>query len=111
MPFTSAEVLSQNGHVFASGLLADDVAKVELRRADGSVVGEATIVEALGHRGFAAEVTDGVTAAVALDATGKELGATDVRGDDGSGESQGGGVSSPTTIVTGGAPTSTVPGN
>jgi len=79
-PFQGTEVLQQDGHVFASGLLGDSVKTVELRREDGSKVGDATIVEKFGRRAFVAETSEAVTVAVALDADGKELGRTDVGG-------------------------------
>jgi len=78
--FQGTEVLQQDGHVFASGLIGDQVQTIELRHEDGTKVGTATIVEKFGHRAFAAETSDAVTIAVALDADGKELGRTDVGG-------------------------------
>jgi len=77
-PFQGTEVLQQGGHTFASGLIGDQVKTIELRRRDGSKVGLATIVEKFGHRAFVAEATDGAIEAVALDASGRELGRTDV---------------------------------
>ncbi|QXC59975.1 hypothetical protein KSP35_16590 [Aquihabitans sp. G128] len=70
----SAEVVDQGGRRFGSGLVGDAVAKVELRRADGSVAGTAQLVEGSGVKAWVAELTEVPTVVVALDASGKELG-------------------------------------
>lgn len=70
----SVEVVDQGGRQFGSGLVADAVTKVELRRADGSVLGSAQLVEGAGAKAWVAELTEVPTVVVALDATGKELG-------------------------------------
>jgi len=73
VPFPSTTTSTIGGRHFASGLLADAVDKVELRRADGSVIEDALIVSGHGYRAWLAELTVDKTTVVALDRTGKEL--------------------------------------
>ncbi|MEO6629836.1 MAG: hypothetical protein ABIP03_14860 [Aquihabitans sp.] len=71
--FRSIETLDKGGRYFASGLIGDAVATVELRSATGTVLGQATIVEGNGARAWVTELTKDPTVVVALDANGVEL--------------------------------------
>ena len=65
--------IEDEDRTFAAGFVSDDVVAVELRRPDGSVLGNAEIVTGAGHTGWVTELTLPTTVAVALDADGDEV--------------------------------------
>lgn len=102
--FRSFEVADRGDRVVGSGLLAEAVAAVELRRPDGTVIGRAEVVAGSGDRAWVAELGEDPVVVVALDAAGRELDRRDVEagadetvgdGVDGGGASGGSGVGGP----------------
>lgn len=70
--FMSMETTHTGGRHFASAVITDEVDRVELRRIDGTVLADATIVEVAGYRIFVAELTEDPIVVVALQADGVE---------------------------------------
>lgn len=93
--FRSTGQLEKAGRAFASGLVRGDVTRVEVRAADGSVMGDAELVTAEGQVAWVVEVTADASELVAYGPDGTELGTDQLPGlNDGSGSSDGGGTSS-----------------
>ncbi len=70
------------GRAFSAGLVSDDVARVEVRRADGTVVGDAEVIRAEviraeGVVAWVVELTADATTLVAFDADDTELATTE----------------------------------
>lgn len=101
--FVATQTLDKGGRHFVAGTIGRAVATVELRRADGSVIETAAIVEGGGYRGWVAELTEDPTIVVALTADGRELDRvsfSDLGGNESPQISEG---SAPTTVVSGNA--------
>lgn len=71
---TATDLVSTRGQRFLGALVTPEVVRVELRNADGGVVGEPDLVEGGGYRGFAAVAPADAAIAVALAADGSERG-------------------------------------
>lgn len=76
------ETLDQGGRHFASGLVGTDVAAVELRRADGSLIERLDVLTGAGARAWVAELVEDPTVVVALDAAGRGVDAQEVEAGD-----------------------------
>ena len=72
--FRSLETTDTGGRYFSSGILGNDVARVQLRRSDDSVLTDAPIMEVAGYRVFVTELTEDPTVLVALRDDGSEAG-------------------------------------
>lgn len=73
--FLATTSVGTGSRSFGAALVGSQVARVEIRDEDGTVVGEPEIVEGGGYRGLVAEV-DGTAIVVAFDADGNEVGRT-----------------------------------
>lgn len=71
--FRSTETLDTGGRHFASGLVRSEVAGVELRHADGSMIARAEVVGDGDRQAYVVELVEDPTVVVALDADGAEL--------------------------------------
>lgn len=78
--FRDVTTIETGGRTFAAGFVSDDVVAVELRRPDGSVLGNANVVTGAGHKGWVTELDAPATVAVALDVTGDEVARTTLTG-------------------------------
>lgn len=76
--FRSVSTTDIEGRHFSSGIVTDGVVRVQLQRADGTVLGEATVVEVAGYTAFVAELAEDPTVLVALRADGSEAGRSTV---------------------------------
>lgn len=109
------QTLDQGGRHFASGLVSADVAAIELRRPDGTVIERLDVLTGAGARAWVAELVDDPTVVVALDAGGQEVDREEVEAGDAS-ESPGLGSEGPfdgsteTTFQGQGESIETVPG-
>lgn len=77
-PFGETVVAESGGRHLGAGIVDEAVASVRIERADGSIVGEAPVLEGAGRRAWAVELVEDGLVAVALDASGAELGRMDV---------------------------------
>lgn len=76
------QTLDQGGRHFASGLVSTDVAAVELRRPDGTVIERLDVLTGAGARAWVAELVADPTVVVALDAGGGEVDRQEVEAGD-----------------------------
>lgn len=81
--FRSVSTTDIEGRHFSSGIVADEVVRVQVQRADGTVLGEATMVELAGYTAFVSELAEDPTVLVALRADGSEAGRSNVEDLDG----------------------------